>query len=85
MVREATANVLRHSDASELTIAVRAGDVLVIEVTDDGIGIPDDPARRSGTRNLDDRAATVRGTCALSRVASAGTRLVWTAPLDRIR
>ena len=82
VVREATANAVRHSGASELTILISVGDdVVVIDVTDDGIGIPDVPGRNSGIRNLHQRARAVGGTFSVARADGGGTRVLWTAPL----
>jgi len=82
VVREATANAVRHSGARELTILISVGDdVVVIDVTDDGIGIPDVPGRNSGIRNLHQRAREAGGTFSVARADGGGTRLVWTAPL----
>ncbi|MDL5386738.1 ATP-binding protein, partial [Aeromonas hydrophila] len=45
VVREAVSNVVRHARARELSVTVSVDDELVIEVVDDGIGIPDVVAR----------------------------------------
>ncbi|WP_229680028.1 sensor histidine kinase [Saccharopolyspora thermophila] len=79
VVREAVSNVVRHARASELSVAVSAGEELVVEVTDDGVGITEQVAR-SGLRNLAERAAECGGECAVERRATGGTRLRWTAP-----
>jgi len=81
VVREATANAVRHAHASELTITITVGEDLVIDVTDDGVGIPAVPARRSGTRNLHRRAEEVGGTFTIGPVDGHGTRMIWTAPV----
>jgi signal transduction histidine kinase len=80
VVREATANAVRHSHAGELSIIISAGDSPVIEVSDDGVGIPDVLTRSSGIRNLESRAAQAGGTFTVDG-SGGGTRLVWTAPL----
>jgi signal transduction histidine kinase len=80
VIREAVSNVVRHAGADELTVAVSVADDLVIEVTDDGVGIPAS-GRRSGLHNLSQRAARSNGRLTIERPAAGGTRLVWTAPL----
>jgi signal transduction histidine kinase len=80
VLREAVSNAVRHARAGELAITVSLGDDLVIEVTDDGVGIPD-PVARSGLHNLATRAADSGGNCAIARAQGGGTRLVWSAPL----
>ncbi len=65
---------------TDLTITVSVEDDLVIDITDNGDGIPDTVAR-SGLHNLTQRATTSGGSCSITRPAQGGTRLVWTAPL----
>jgi signal transduction histidine kinase len=81
VVREAVSNAVRHAHASELTVTLCVEDDLVIDVTDDGVGIPDTVAR-SGLHNLHQRALDTGGTCRAERTDRGGTRLVWSAPLD---
>ncbi|MFC0542310.1 GAF domain-containing sensor histidine kinase [Kutzneria chonburiensis] len=80
VVREALSNALRHARASELTLAVDAGEDLVIRVGDDGIGIPSD-VRRSGLANLAERARACRGSFDVVARESGGTLLTWRVPL----
>ncbi len=84
-LREALANVARHAEARgvDVLVQIQGGDV-VLAVTDDGVGIVDDPAgRRSGVANVSARAHDLGGTCVLERVSEAGgTRLTWRVPLD---
>ncbi|MBA0045860.1 GAF domain-containing protein [Mycobacteroides sp. LB1] len=80
VVREAVSNVVRHARARELSVTVSVDDELVIEVVDDGIGIPDVVAR-SGLSGLANRATESGGTFTVSALDTGGTRLVWSAPL----
>jgi signal transduction histidine kinase len=80
VLREAVSNAIRHARAHELTVTISVDDDLVIDVTDDGIGIPDTVAR-SGLRNLAERAEQMGGSFAAQRADGGGTRLLWTAPL----
>nr|WP_055504916.1 histidine kinase [Nonomuraea pusilla] len=66
VVAEALANVARHSRAERARVRGRlAGDVLALEVRDDGAGGAD-PARGSGVAGLADRVAAVGGRLSLS-------------------
>jgi signal transduction histidine kinase len=78
VVREAVSNAVRHAHAHELVVTISVDDNLVIDVTDNGVGIPDTVAR-SGLHNQ--RAADTGGSWALERPEDGGTRLLWTAPL----
>jgi signal transduction histidine kinase len=80
VLREAISNVVRHAAADELVVTISVDDNLVIDVTDDGVGIPDTIAR-SGLHNLAQRAGGAGGTFVVRRREGGGTSLVWTAPL----
>ena len=80
VVREALSNALRHAGADELTVAVDAGEDLVIRVGDDGIGIPPG-VRRSGLANLAERARACRGSFEVVARETGGTLLTWRVPL----
>ncbi|MEU9983122.1 GAF domain-containing protein [Streptomyces sp. NPDC050856] len=78
---EILSNAARHAGATRVEVSLRAtaGEV-VLTVTDNGRGIPDD-GRRSGLVNLDERARSVGGALDIGRPADGGSRLVWRAPL----
>lgn len=82
VVREAISNAVRHGHAGAVTLTVDAGDDLVVDVLDDGVGIPADVAR-SGLHNLEDRARACGGRLSVCRVEPSGTRLTWRVPLSR--
>ena len=82
VLREAVTNVVRHAKAASVSVSVTAAERLRIDVTDDGIGIPEG-GRRSGLANLADRAAGLGGSLEVGRnQAGTGARLVWDVPLD---
>ncbi|TLH69547.1 GAF domain-containing sensor histidine kinase [Mycolicibacterium aubagnense] len=82
VVAEAISNAVRHSGASSLTVEVNVADELVINVLDDGRGIPADNHRRSGLENMSRRAQQLGGTCEFLTPASGGTHVCWTVPLE---
>jgi signal transduction histidine kinase len=85
VLREALSNVARHAGATRADVTVDIGDdgFLTVTVTDNGTGIPPGP-RRSGLRNLADRAAKLGGELRLDPAEPAdprpGTRLEWRVP-----
>lgn len=81
VVTEAVSNAVRHAQASRLTVRVEVDHALVIEVLDDGRGIPQKNQRRSGLANMERRARQVGGDCAITNAPGGGTRVYWTAPL----
>jgi signal transduction histidine kinase len=80
VVREAVSNVIRHADATELSLSVRVENDLCIEVSDNGHGITG-PITESGLSNLRERAESVGGTFTIEDAAGRGTVLRWSAPL----
>ncbi|GAA2128546.1 two-component system sensor histidine kinase [Actinomadura napierensis] len=80
VVREALSNVARHAQAGEAVVAIDVGDDLTLRVEDDGVGIPEG-GRRSGLRNLGERAEVCGGSFDTRRRPGGGTVLVWRVPL----
>ncbi|HJQ45787.1 MAG TPA: GAF domain-containing sensor histidine kinase [Amycolatopsis sp.] len=81
VLREALSNAVRHAHATSIIVAVSVADDLVIDVTDNGIGLPGAVAR-SGLHNLADRAAQTGGALRMERPDGGGTRLLWSAPVS---
>jgi signal transduction histidine kinase len=79
VLREALSNVVRHAQATAVAVAVRVdrGEI-VLEVVDDGVGIPEQVAR-SGLSNMRDRAERHKGTFEVHEVSPRGTRVEWRA------
>ncbi|WP_405586185.1 GAF domain-containing protein [Streptomyces sp. NBC_01190] len=81
VLAEALSNVARHAGASAVGVSliVSAGR-LAVTVTDDGVGLPPD-GRRSGLRNLAERAERRGGEMVAGPAEQRGTRLLWQVPL----
>ncbi|MCW2875280.1 GAF domain-containing protein [Actinacidiphila oryziradicis] len=79
---EALANVARHAraTAAEVSLVVRSG-TLTLTVADNGVGVTEG-GRRSGLRNLAERAGQLGGELTLDTPPDGGTRLVWRVPLN---
>ncbi len=84
-LREAMSNTARHARASHVDVSVEVdpGGDLTLRVADNGIGIPPD-ARRSGLRNLAQRADKLGGELRLGPAgpAGTGTELTWRVPRE---
>lgn len=78
---EAISNVLRHSGASRLTIEVSVSDMFVLDIIDNGCGIPVGNSRSSGLANMKYRAEQLGGACEITNPPEGGTRVHWVAPL----
>ncbi|GAA1755393.1 GAF domain-containing sensor histidine kinase [Streptomonospora arabica] len=81
---EALSNVARHADASEVHVSVQADERLTLQVDDNGRGIPEN-GRRSGLRNLAERALSLGGEFTVDPVPGGGTTLRWSVPLHSRR
>ncbi|WP_434600673.1 GAF domain-containing protein [Streptomyces sp. A5-4] len=80
---ELLSNIARHAHATRAEIKLQATpDEVVLTVSDNGRGIPAD-GRRSGLKNLDERARSVNGSFTIDTHADGGSLLVWRAPLTR--
>ncbi|GGQ64628.1 sensor histidine kinase [Kitasatospora griseola] len=79
---EALSNAARHAKAGRVEVVLQAtGSQVVLTVQDDGVGIPAQ-GRRSGLRNLEERARSLGGTLTVTAPPNGGTTLNWTAPLE---
>jgi signal transduction histidine kinase len=85
VLREALSNVARHADASraDVTVDIDHDGILSVIVTDNGTGLPSG-GRRSGLRNLADRAGKLGGELRLGPAEPGaprpGTKLEWRVP-----
>lgn len=85
-VRELLTNVIKHSQANLVDIALkRKGDRIVISVTDNGTGTPPDNTNASGFGLLSIREALERlgGEICVDKQSGPGYRVVMTAPLTK--
>ncbi|MFC4062612.1 GAF domain-containing protein [Planomonospora corallina] len=82
VLREALSNILRHAKAgrAEVTAEV-AGRQLVLTISDNGVGLPED-VRGGSLSALAERAAGLGGSFATASPPEGGTRLEWSVPLD---
>jgi len=80
-IREALSNVGRHARATTVEVDLEVGAVVVVKVADDGVGMGGHPGRRSGLRNLEDRAVSLGGSMWLGPSPQGGMGLLWRVPL----
>ena len=81
--KEAITNAVKHARATEVGVSLRiADDTLVLEISDDGCGLPPtrlDPTG-NGLKNLRERMAAAGGTLGVESASGAGTRIRCTVP-----
>ena len=83
IVQEVLMNVSRHARASSCSVRLSCpnGRSLEIEVTDDGVGLPDTPEGGVGLSSMRERAAELGGKCEVGRSSPSGTRVFVRLPL----
>jgi signal transduction histidine kinase len=79
VLREALSNVVRHAEASGVSVRMGVGDDICLEVRDDGHGLGTGTAG-NGLRNIRERAELLGGTCTVTGGADVGTTVSWTVP-----
>ncbi|MFF9298362.1 GAF domain-containing protein [Streptomyces sp. NPDC014764] len=81
VLSEGLTNVARHARASRAEVAVETdGREVRLTVADDGVGMPPG-GRRSGLRNMAERAGQLGGAFEVTDTPGGGTTLVWRVPV----
>jgi signal transduction histidine kinase len=83
-LREALSNVARHAEATSVLVEVAArAAAIILRVTDDGVGPPDEKTEGGhGLANMGTRAERHHGHCTVEAGATAGTVVEWCVPLE---
>ncbi len=83
MAQEALTNVVHHAHARTCRVQIRisSGNEFVMEITDDGRGLPEGYRAGVGLTSMRERAVELGGTCLIERQAGGGTRVRVELPL----
>lgn len=81
IVQEALTNVVRHARARSCTVRIVLDAALLIEVRDDGIGLPATPRAGVGMTSMRERVAELGGECTITSLPAQETRIVARLPV----
>jgi PAS domain S-box-containing protein len=82
VVQEALTNVAKHSKASSVTVRARLDGDLVVEIIDDGVGVPPGP-HSGGGHSMTERAGLMGGYLEIEQLGDRGTRVRLRVPLNQ--
>jgi signal transduction histidine kinase len=81
---EALANVIRHAQARSCLIRLTpSADILMLEILDDGIGLPSDFRPGVGISAMRERAAELGGSCLITTRPTGGVQTLVQLPLSK--
>jgi len=84
-VQEALNNCLKHSKATKILFSYRElNDILVLEVSDNGIGISNESITGLGLKNMRDRLELLKGEFLLEKLEPTGTKMVLKVPKNEM-
>jgi len=87
ITREALNNIVKHAGASRVGVtASLVSGALVLSICDNGCGLPPAHQRQHhyGLIIMQDRAASLQGSCQITRRPSGGTEVRVTVPLEPV-
>ena len=83
IAQEALVNVVNHAQAHTCRIYLEVNDMLYLEITDDGVGLPEKCRTGVGLISMRERAAELGGTCVVEPAVTGGTRVLARLPLPK--
>lgn len=82
IVQEALTNVVRHASATQASVALSYGPTgMIVEVRDNGAGIPQTRRAGVGLRSMHERAREIGGSMHVDTPVDGGTAIVATLPM----
>lgn len=85
IVQEALTNIVRHAHATAATAKLRIQDALIVEVVDNGQGLPPGARAGVGFRSMHERAEELGGLCSIGNLPQSGTRVLAKLPLLHLK
>jgi two-component system, NarL family, sensor histidine kinase UhpB len=85
IAQESLTNIVRHAEASRVTIALDSShDSVVLRVVDDGRGFGGDPVEHGGLRSMRERALLVGGALAIKDAPHGGVEIRLEVPATEV-
>lgn len=81
VVAEAVTNAVKHAQASRVDISLDLGEILQIQIIDDGVGGVDATTAASGLAGLAERVAALDGTLTIASPPGGGTTILVKIPI----
>jgi signal transduction histidine kinase len=82
VVQEALTNVVRHAQASEVTLCIQRGEKLELSIEDNGIGLSKDYRSGVGLQSMRERSEELGGSFSITSSSQGGTRITAHWPLS---
>jgi len=83
IAQEALTNVVHHARARRCVIHIGLNQDLLLEIIDDGQGVPDQPHLGAGLRSMRERAEELGGRCMVRNTQPHGTQISVQLPLSQ--
>jgi signal transduction histidine kinase len=81
IVQEAVTNIVNHAQATSCFVRLTIENELSLEITDNGIGLPDGRSTGIGLRSMRERASELGGACWIESAPAGGTKVFAQLPL----
>jgi signal transduction histidine kinase len=81
ITQEALTNVARHAQAKTCIVQLDVNRDVMLEIVDDGVGIPAGRSAGVGLSSMRERAAELGGSCVVEKASKRGTRVLVRLPL----
>ena len=85
IVQEALTNVIRHAQARTCAVCLTLDDALVVEIRDDGVGLPPGGRAGVGLMSMRERTTELGGTCRIESLPGRGACIRARLPLHQER